>query len=446
MCTERCDDDIESLPLPKGWPQTVRHAVLNVIGVVRVAMLAGREFLIQKGDVLEAHVHRLETEVALLREELRIIGFRMARITPHRRPQYSPVERMAIMELRAMRGWSKAETARRFFVSDDTIRSWLRRADDDDSLLQLATPVNRFPDFIRHAVQQIKRFCPSLGKAKIAETLARAVIHIGRATVGRILAEKPSVAPEPSPSKETDKSSRIVSKYPNHTWHADTTAVPISGGFWTNWLPNALNQRWPVCWWQLNVVDHFSRRSMGFVVFKTRPTSEEVTAALDRIIEREQGKPKHLIVDQGGEFKCAHFEENWCEDCDILPRFGAVNKHSSIAVVERFHRTFKGILQLTTIPEDRSEYEREASLVMEWYNEHRPHSTLAGKTPNEVYFSRPAASEQQRHEPRERWPRGSPCAKPQVDVEGEPGDPIVLEIDCLEGRRHLPIIRARRAA
>ena len=185
---------------------------------------------------------------------------------------------------------------------------------------------------------------------------------------------------------------------------------------------------------------------MGFAVFKTRPTSEEATAALDRIIEREQGKPKHLIVDQGGEFKCAHFEEQWCEDRDILPRFGAVNKHGSIAVVERFHRTFKGILQLTTIPEDRSEYEREASLVMEWYNEHRPHSTLAGKTPNEVYFSRPAASEQPRHEPRERWPRGSPCAKPQVDVEGEPGDPIVLEIDCLEGRRHLPIIRARRAA
>ena len=43
----------------------------------------------------------------------------------------APAERMAILELRAMRGWSKAETARRFFVTDDTIRTWLRRADDD---------------------------------------------------------------------------------------------------------------------------------------------------------------------------------------------------------------------------------------------------------------------------------------------------------------------------
>jgi hypothetical protein len=49
--------------------------------------------------------------------------------------------------------------------------------------------------------------------------------------------------------------------------------------------------------------------------------------------------------------------------------------HSCIAVVERFHRTCKGILQLITIPEHRSEYEREVSLVIEWYNEHRPHNT-----------------------------------------------------------------------
>ena len=53
---------------------------------------------------------------------------------------------------------------------------------------------------------------------------------------------------------------------------------------------------------------------------------------------------------------------------------------------------------------------------------------------------------QPRFETRERWPRGSPCARPVVEVDGEPGDPIVVEIDFLEGRRHLPILRAKRAA
>jgi transposase InsO family protein len=444
MCDELCGEDIGSLPLPKDWTDTVRHAVLNVVCIVRIAMLAGREFLIREGDVADAHIHRLETEVALLREELRIVSARMKRIDPNRRPQYPPVQRMAILELRAMRGWSKAETARHFCVTDDTIRSWLRRA-DDDSLLNTETPVNRFPDFVRYAVQRIKLFCPTLGKAKIADTLARAGIHIGKTTVGRILKEKPAKEPESS-SKDNGNGSRIVSKYAGHTWHADLTAVPISGGFWTNWVPNSLWQRWPICWWLLNVEDHFSRRWMGFAVFKTRPESADVTAALDRIIEVEQAKPKHLIVDQGSEFKCEHFEEEWCKERDIAPRFGAVGKHGSIAVVERLHKTIKTILMLFLIPEDQSQFERELSFVRDWYNEHRSHETLGGKTPNEVYHSRPAANEQPRLEPRTRWPRGSPCAAPQVDIEGDPGDPIVLEIDCLEGRHHLPIIRARRAA
>lgn len=117
-----------------------------------------------------------------------------------------------------------------------------------------------------------------------------------------------------------------------------------------------------------------------------------------------------------------------------------------IAVVERFHRTVKESFRLLIVPEEQAESERELSLIIKWYNEHRPHDTLGGKTPNEVYFSRPAANEQPRLEPRKRWPRSSPCAKPQVGIEGEPGDPIIFEIDCLEDRRHLPIIRAQRAA
>jgi hypothetical protein len=31
-------------------------------------------------------------------------------------------------------------------------------------------------------------------------------------------------------------------------------------------------------------------------------------------------------------------------------------------------------------------------------------------------------------------------------VDSDPGDPIIFEIDCLNGRRHLPLIRVRRAA
>ena len=62
-------------------------------------MLAGREALIQEGDVKDARIHQLESDLAMLREELRPVGARMQRIAPHRRPQYTMVERMAILEL-----------------------------------------------------------------------------------------------------------------------------------------------------------------------------------------------------------------------------------------------------------------------------------------------------------------------------------------------------------
>ena len=121
-------------------------------------------------------------------------------------------------------------------------------------------------------------------------------------------------------------------------------------------------------------------------------------------------------------------------------------KTCSIAVVERFHRTVKDILRLITIPEVQEQFESELGAIIDWYDEHRPHETLGGKTPNEVCFSRPAANEQPRIEPRGRWPRRSRCAAPQLSVDSDPGDPFILEIGCHQNRRHLPVIRTCRAA
>jgi hypothetical protein len=195
---------------------------------------------------------------------------------------------------------------------------------------------------------------------------------------------------------------------------------------------------------EVAVIDHFSRRSVVYAVFKCRPTSEEVTAALDRVMSAQQVRPKHLIVDHGSEFKCTHFENDWCTARNIRPRFGAVGNRGSIAVVERLHRTLKEILRRITIPEDQTDFDRKVGLIVDWYNEHRPHATLGGKTPNEVHFFRPAANEQPRIEPRRKWPCGSPCAKPQIVVKGNSRDAMVVELDCLENRRHLPVIRVRR--
>ena len=55
---------------------------------------------------------------------------RWAAIPPHQRPHYAPTERLAILELRAARGWSLAQTAERFLVTAATISSWQQRINE----------------------------------------------------------------------------------------------------------------------------------------------------------------------------------------------------------------------------------------------------------------------------------------------------------------------------
>ena len=80
---------------------------------------------------LKEEINRLQNEILLLREESRIKDARMVQIPRQRRPHYPPVERLAILQLRAARGWSLAQTAARFLVTPLTIASWTKRLDEE---------------------------------------------------------------------------------------------------------------------------------------------------------------------------------------------------------------------------------------------------------------------------------------------------------------------------
>ena len=193
-------------------------------------------------------------------------------------------------------------------------------------------------------------------------------------------------------------------------------------------------------------MDHFSRRVAGITVFRQEPTSEAVRAFLGRTMASQGAKPKHLISDKGGQFGCDGFK-TWCRRHQIKPRFGAVGKHGSIAVIERLILTVKQTMgQLSLISLSRESFRQEMVLIGAWYNEDRPHMTLGGKTPNEVYEKRFPANRKPRIEPRPRWPRGSRCAKPQTLVAGKPGQRFEMNVAFHGNRRHLPIVTLQRAA
>jgi transposase InsO family protein len=287
-----------------------------------------------------------------------------------------------------------------------------------------------------------------MGKVKIAQVLARAGLHLAVSTVGRIRKESPREAPTPPPVKPMPSAQRdVTAKRLNHVWHADLTVVPTRAGFWTSWLPFALPQCWPFCWWVAVVVDHLSRKALGFAVFKQQPTSEQVRAFLGRLITQAGATPKHLVTDSGTQFTCAAFR-TWCKRHGIRQRKGAVGKTGSIAVCERFIRTLKDgcTRALGIVPLVKRAFRRELSLFLAWYNGDRPHTSLGGATPDEVYFNCRPANRAPRFEPRPNWPRGSPCAKPQTLVKGQPGVILELKVDFAGGHRHLPRVTLRRAA
>jgi transposase-like protein len=138
--------------------------VLHAISLAHFALTQTRSWAANNWNTrirLKAENNRLWKELALLREEMRIKDSRMLRIPAQRRPHYPPIERLAILELRAAQGWSRSQTARHLLVTPATVCSWMDRLDEEGpgAIVKTRTPVNRFPEFVAYIVRRLKVLC-----------------------------------------------------------------------------------------------------------------------------------------------------------------------------------------------------------------------------------------------------------------------------------------------
>ena len=444
----------KELPLPKAWKQSIKSAVVYTLSLAFKTITLALGHLSDSDHLpvrMAAQLKRLKMENAQLKEIMEIKDARMIRLDPKRRPYYSPTERMRILELKSITGMSNKQAAETFLVSDITIASWNKRIDEGGhrALLQLKHPVNKFPDFVRYIAKRLKAICPELGKKKITQILARAGLHLAVTTVSRFIKDTDQDTPDSQIQVivKPEKIQVVRAKYPNHLWHVDLSVTPTAIGFWVPWTPGSLFQIWPFCWWFVLVMDHYSRRCMGFALFKKQPTSLQVRQFLGRVIQLAGRTPKHLVCDQGPQFTDNDFKQ-WCKHkFGRRPRYGAVGKHGSIAVIERFIRTLKDDhLRKILIPYRMDSMRSEMAMFINWYNAFRPHETLDGATPIERYENSTPAIETPRYEPRRKWPRRSRCAKPVVPVEGRRGVKLELVISFMDENRKLPVIELRHVA
>jgi len=422
--------------LPRQWPRHVKLGILHAISLVSVVLSYARGRATSRRR-LRAQLDQATTEVSLLREELNIKDSRWERSHSRRRPHYTPTQRMRVLQLRAARGWTLEKTARVFLVDMLTLQIWMRRLDEqgERALIQTVEPVNRYPDFVRNLVRQLKALFPTMGSERMAQVLARTGLRLGATTIRRIVRERGG-SPEDEPRSERRRR-RVVARYPGHTWHVDLTTVPTRAGFWVPWFPFSLPQRWPFCWWVAVAVDQVSRVLVGFAVFPEPPSSNQVQDFLDRGIRATRSTPKYVVTDRGRQFWCRGFKR-WCKRRGIRPRYGRIGEPASIAIVERFIRSMKQeATRCLLVPLSLAAMRREIRLYASWYNTERPHMGLGGKTPREVYVGRKAR--RRRFEPRPRWPHQPRHSKSDADK-------LRLAVSYVEGRKHLPVIELRRAA
>jgi len=256
-------------------------------------------------------------------------------------------------------------------IARSMLYRWLHKIQEQQ---QSRMPVNKTPLEIALLVWEITKANVSWGRVRIANQLALLSIFISGSTVRNILNQpKPPSGPKTvsKPKKaEVDVARSIPAWYPNHVWSVDTTML--------------------YCWglWAIHicvVIDHFSRKVMAVVPLEG-PNAGWINNALESALEKN-GPPKHIISDQAHIFTGAVFAE-LLGKYNIKPRLGAIGKHGSIAVTERVNKTLKyewlkrvalikGIDHLTKLCK---EFEL-------WYNRWRPHMTLDGLRPDDVYYN-----------------------------------------------------------
>jgi transposase-like protein len=184
------------------WPKSLRQAV-DAIAVVFAAVyeLARTRAATHPSSTVRAMAQSDDAifDAKLLEREADILRRNREEIPARRRPHYSPADRLEIIQLMRLRGWSIDETAGHFAVHKNTISAWVKELETDpkSTLFTGVTPFNKIGDAARILVRAIRELCPEreFGTRSIAMRIIRAGIQLGRSSVQRILREKKPTAP-----------------------------------------------------------------------------------------------------------------------------------------------------------------------------------------------------------------------------------------------------------
>lgn len=157
---------------------------------------------------------------------------------------------------------------------------------------------------------------------------------------------------------------------PNQVWAMDITYVPMRRGFV----------------YLAAVIDWFSRKVLAWRVSITLETVFCIEAVEDAMARF--GKPEIFNTDQGSQFTSIDFIK-LLKDAKISISMDGKGAWRDNVFIERLWRSIKYeeiyLHAYSSVPEARAGIGK----YIEFYNQRRPHSSLAGNTPDQAYFNQP---------------------------------------------------------
>ena len=157
---------------------------------------------------------------------------------------------------------------------------------------------------------------------------------------------------------------------------------------WVRWQRAHPNSLWQIdhtdeqelfdCY-TLSILDDCSRYSLALVKLNN-VTTDVVTQVLDNLIKKH-GKPREILTDNGSAYGLNSIHsrfDRWCRRRGIKHIRTKIHSPTTNGKVERLFKT---------MDEEMGFCNNDLELFRMRYNHFRPHSSLSGKTPAQVYFA-----------------------------------------------------------
>jgi len=217
--------------------------------------------------------------------------------------------------------------------------------------------------------------CPWYGSRQMMRHLQRLGHAVGRDRVRRLMARMGLAAIYQRPRTSDPHPEHRIYRYllrklaitrPNQVWCCDITYLPMRRGFL----------------YLVAIMDWATRKVLAWRVSNTMDSSFCVEALKEALAH--YGKPEIFNTDQGSQFTSFAFT-GVLQAAEVQISMDGRGRWMDNVFIERLWRSLKYECVYLNDFETGSELRAGLGRWFDYYNHHRPHSTLAGQTPSEAY-------------------------------------------------------------